>query len=94
MWQHEKLRDKMVKLDESDEHEPSFFNWFGFRGAVNTAVPKKPADNGANGADDEDDDEEVDQMLEVEIFPAGEEVAIVLAEELWTDAMDYFSKCS
>merc|ERR1711939_499593 len=86
LWQHEKLRDKMVKLDESDEHEPSFFNWFGFRGAVNTAVPKKPADNGANGADDE----EVDQMLEVEIFPAGEEVAIVLAEELWTDAMDYF----
>merc|ERR1711939_392508 len=90
LWQHEKLRDKMVKLDESDEDQPSFFNWFGFRGAVNTSVPKKPADNGANGADDEDDDEEVDQMLEVEIFPAGEEVAIVLAEELWTDAMDYF----
>jgi hypothetical protein len=33
-------------------------------------------------------------MLEVEIFPAGEEVAITLAEELWTDAMDYFSKPS
>merc|ERR1711939_173018 len=90
LWKHEKLRDKMVKLDESDEDQPSFFNWFGFRGAVNTSVPKKPADNGANGADDEDDDEEVDQMLEVEIFPAGEEVAIVLAEELWTDATDYF----
>lgn len=95
LWQHENLREKMVKVDESDEFEPSFFNWFGFRGAVNAEAPKKPkAENGENGvaADEEDEDEEdVDQMLEVEIFPAGEEVAITLAEDLWADAMDHFS---
>lgn len=93
LWQHEKLREKLAKLDEDPELEPSFFDWFGFRGAVKTAHPKKPAENGANGAeDDEDEDEDEEPMLEVEIFPAGEEVAITLAEEVWPDAMDYFSK--
>lgn len=93
LWQHEKLREKMVKLDESDEDEPSFFSWFGFRGAVDVLKPKHAAENGANGAEaeEDEDDEDFDQMLEVEIFPAGEEVAIALAEELWPDAMDYFS---
>ncbi|KAJ9504439.1 hypothetical protein H2202_000495 [Exophiala xenobiotica] len=92
LWQHEKLREKLLKLDESDDDQSSFFNWFGFRGAIDAVHPWNVADNGANGADDEDeeDDEDVYQMLEIEIFPAGEEVAIVLAEELWTDAMDYF----
>jgi len=91
LWQHEKLREKLVTLDEDEEKQPSFFNWFGFRGAVNPDVSKKAAANGAGGADREDEDEDdVEEMLEVEIFPAGEEVAIALAEELWTDAMDYF----
>lgn len=97
LWQHEKLREKMIKLDEESEQEPSFFNWFGFRGAVNAKAEREPKLSTANGTsspdeEDEDDDEEIDQMLEVEIFPAGEEVAIALAEDLWTDAMDYFSK--
>lgn len=92
LWQHEKLREKLVKLDE-EESQPSFFNWFGFRGAVNAT--KKAHGEGENGVDDEEDEEEdVDQLLEVEIFPAGEELAITLAEELWSDAMDYFSGSS
>ncbi|KIW68326.1 hypothetical protein PV04_04279 [Phialophora macrospora] len=95
LWQHEKLREKLSKLDEDEDYQPSFFNWFGFRGAVDTAVPKKSTENGVDNADgdedDQDDDEdEMEGMLEVEIFPAGEELAIALAEELWTDAMDYF----
>ncbi|OCT45838.1 nucleosome assembly protein family [Cladophialophora carrionii] len=98
LWQHEKLREKLSKLDEEEDYQPSFFNWFGFRGAVDTAVPetstKTGVDNAAGGEeeddDDNDDDDEVEEMLEVEIFPAGEEVAIALAEELWTNAMDYF----
>jgi len=89
LWQHEKLREKLATLEESPKYEPSFFNWFGFRGAVNAQESKKPAENGANGAE-QDEEDDFDQLLEVEIFPAGEEVAIALAEELWTDAMDYF----
>ena len=90
LWQHEKLREKLIKLDEDEDNQPSFFNWFGFRGAVNPAPPKKAPENGADGDDEDDYEEEVDEMLEVEIFPAGEEIAITLAEDLWTDAMDYF----
>ncbi|KAL6244017.1 hypothetical protein RBB50_008886 [Rhinocladiella similis] len=89
LWQHEKLRDKMVSLDETDEDQPSFFNWFGFRGAIETPAPKKEGENGA-GDGPEDSDDDVEEMLEVEIFPAGEEIAIALAEEVWSDAMDYF----
>lgn len=91
LWQHEKLRDKMVSLDETDEDQPSFFNWFGFRGAIETPAPKKEGENGA-GDGPEDSDDDVEEMLEVEIFPAGEEIAIALAEEVWSDAMDYFSE--
>ena len=93
LWQHEKLREKLVKQDEGEEGQPSFFNWFGFRGAIDHAVAKQARQNGAEAEDDEDEDEhedDVDEMLAVEIFPAGEELAITLAEELWTDAMDYF----
>lgn len=90
LWQHEKLREKLAQLDEDEEIEPSFFNWFGFRGAIlDPSEVKKGAENGENGAEEEEDD--MEEMLEVEIFPAGEEVAIALAEELWPDAMDHFS---
>ncbi|KAK5056771.1 hypothetical protein LTR84_012303 [Exophiala bonariae] len=95
LWQHEKLRQKMIKLDEEPEQEPSFFNWFGFRGAVNSHAEREPkvsTTNGTSSPDEEEegDDDDEDQMLELEIFPAGDDVAITLAEELWTDAMDFF----
>ncbi|EXJ60774.1 hypothetical protein A1O7_04927 [Cladophialophora yegresii CBS 114405] len=94
LWQHEKLREKLSKLDEEQDYQPSFFNWFGFRGTVD-ATPETSTKNGVDNADeeeedDDEDDDEMEEMLEVEIFPAGEEVAIALAEELWTNAMDYF----
>ncbi|RMZ87387.1 hypothetical protein DV736_g5392, partial [Chaetothyriales sp. CBS 134916] len=60
LWQHEKLLEKIEKLDESGE-EPSITRWFGFRGAV---------------------------------FAAGEEVAISLAEDLWSDALDYYMRAN
>jgi hypothetical protein len=88
LWQHEKLLEKMAKIESANGSPPSFFNWFGFRGAVDLPTTKKADD--ANGADDVEEDEDVDEMLEVEIFPAGEEVAIAIAEELWSDAMDHF----
>lgn len=91
LWQHEKLREKLAALEESPEYIPSFFNWFGFRGAVNAESLVTAAENGEDDDHMEDDDESND-MLEVEIFMPGEEVAITLAEELWTDAVDYFSE--
>jgi hypothetical protein len=89
LWQYEKLREKIEKTEEVDD-EPSFFLWFGFRGAVGEKKDK-PADGptAQNGEEDEDED---DGVLDVEIFPAGEEVAIALAEELWPNVMDYFMR--
>ncbi|KIV92303.1 hypothetical protein PV10_06755 [Exophiala mesophila] len=92
LWQYEKLREKLSQLDEDADMETSFFAWFGFRGAVNATDKGKSVDaNGLDGAEEEDeDDDEFSELLEVEVFPAGEEVAIALAEELWPDAIDYF----
>lgn len=95
LWQHEKLREKLVEIEDSSEPEqqvPSFFTWFGFRGAVNPEPKKKPAENGAEEADEDEEDEEDDfeEMLEVEVFPPGEDLATSLAEGLWVEAMDYF----
>lgn len=92
LWQYEKLREEMEKeedkAEENDGH--SFLEWFGYRGAVNTAPKSKPKNGDAEGDSDDEDEDEDDGMLDVEIFPAGEDVAIAIAEDLWPNVMDYF----
>ncbi|KIW79655.1 hypothetical protein Z517_06269 [Fonsecaea pedrosoi CBS 271.37] len=94
LWQYEKLRETLVQFeeDEGDIHQPSFFSWFGFRGAVNAANVKKPAETETGSQNEEDDanEDELEELLDVEIFPAGDEVATALVEDLWPNAMDYF----
>ena len=57
----------------------------------------KSADEDEDDFEDFDDEDENEDngvgLLDIEIFPNGEEVAISLAEDLWANAMDYFSKC-
>lgn len=91
LWQYEKLREKLVKLQEEEEAEQSWLDFFGYRGAVGGG--KKTEDDKKNGEGEDDEDEpEDDDLLDVEIFQPGEEVAISLAEDLWPNVMDYFSK--
>ncbi|OQV06461.1 hypothetical protein CLAIMM_11023 [Cladophialophora immunda] len=95
LWQHEKLREKLVQLEEEEDdvHGPSFFSWFGFRGVVDAEKLKRLAEKGLDESTDEEDeseDDEIEGMLDVEIFPGGDEIAAALAEDLWPDAMDYF----
>jgi len=95
LWQYEKLREAIAKTEEAEDDEPTWLNWFGFRGAVEKRTEKKEEDekNGENGAEVEDvdmDDEFDDGLLDVEVFPPGEDVAIALAEDLFVDAMDFF----
>lgn len=87
LWQNEKLHDLLVKEDESDE-DLSFFNWFGFRGAV------LQPDNAESDHEDEDEDsdDEPETLLDVEIFPPGEELTISLAEDLWPTAPVSFTE--
>jgi Nucleosome assembly protein (NAP) len=87
LWQNEKLHDLLIKEDESDE-DLSFFCWFGFRGAI-----LQPGDAESEKADEEDDsDDEPETMLDVEIFPPGEELTISLAEDLWPTAPVSFTE--
>jgi hypothetical protein len=88
LWQFEKLREKLEKADEEDGGEPSFVNFFGFRGAV----ARKEATAKAGDGDEEEDEIEEDGFLDVEVFPAGEEVAVALAEDLWPNVMDFFMR--
>jgi hypothetical protein len=77
----------LLDKEEEAEEDLSFFCWFGFRGAV-----LKP-DPDTIGDDDEDDsDDEPETMLDVEIFPPGEELTISLAEDLWPTAPVSFTE--
>lgn len=88
LWQNEKLRDLLDKEEESDE-DFSFFCWFGFRGAI----LKPDADGHEDEDENEDDsDDEPETMIDAEIFPAGEELTISLAEDLWPTAPVSFTE--
>ncbi|KAJ6107506.1 hypothetical protein N7523_008829 [Penicillium sp. IBT 18751x] len=83
----------------------SFFAFFGYRGRDVSAEQNKEACKldderyakilkGEQVDDDEDDEDEDDELIDdledAEIFPDGEELAIAIAEDLWTDAMKYY----
>lgn len=56
-------------------------------------VKGEPVDDDEDDEDDDDDEDDldlIDDLEDVEIFEDGEEVAIALAEDLWTDAMKYY----
>lgn len=42
--------------------------------------------------EDEDEDEEEEEEDDLEIFPAGDEIAMAIADDLWPGALKYFSK--
>ncbi|KAI9041791.1 histone chaperone napB [Aspergillus affinis] len=82
----------------------SFFSLFGYRGRSVTAEESKAATKEDDERfqklvkgeqveeddeeEDEDDDEDTDEAIE--IFPDGDELAIALAEDLYTHAFKYF----
>jgi len=85
----------------------SFFAFFGYRGRDVSAEQSKEASKldderyakilkgevDDDEVDEEDDEDELldDDLEDAEIFPDGEELAIAIAEDLWTDAMKYYS---
>ncbi|KAL4942762.1 hypothetical protein BDV06DRAFT_221866 [Aspergillus oleicola] len=81
----------------------SFFNFFGYRASDVTAEQSAAATKeenerfekllkGENVEDDEaDEDDDVDDDFEeIEIFADGADLAIALAEDLWTNALKYY----
>lgn len=102
LWQFEKLRDAMEKEEEKAmdgedvDSGRSFLDWFGYRGAVGlvvpdaTPAPERSDKNGEEEDEDEDEDDTADPTLDIEIFPAADDIATALAEDLWPNIMDYF----
>ncbi|KAK5950132.1 hypothetical protein OHC33_008847 [Knufia fluminis] len=94
LWQYEKLREELEKVEGEDD-AGSWLDWFGYRGAVAVGEKKevkKEANGDAEEGDSDEEDDDDDGMLDVEIYPAGGEVAEVLAEDLWENVMDYFMR--
>lgn len=92
-------------LENKVEGAISFFNFFSYRGRWTSAAESKEAKAeldarrqaalaGTPVADkeeeEEDDDEEMPAEAEAETFPAGHEVAVTIAEDIYPGAIDYF----
>ncbi|KAI3391785.1 hypothetical protein diail_6807 [Diaporthe ilicicola] len=83
----------------------SFFAWFGYVGrnvsaedsqeALEKAQKKRIARQEGNqqnpDADDEEEEDEEDEN-ELEIFPEGDSLAIHISEDLWPNAIKYFTQ--
>ncbi|KAI8176203.1 putative nucleosome assembly protein [Colletotrichum sp. SAR 10_77] len=93
-----------AKIEETGMGGVSFFCWFGYVGKRISAEEsaafaakeadefnrRKAGEKVEEKADEEDDDEE--DEFEYEIFPDGDDIATAIAQDLWPDALTYFSK--
>lgn len=93
-------------LDQTSMGGLSFFAWFGFIGrrvsakesieAVKVEDERRESIKAGEKIKvspiDEDDDDEDDLGTSLEIFPDGDELALALKEDLWPDAIKYFSE--
>ncbi|KAF4313611.1 Nucleosome assembly protein (NAP) [Botryosphaeria dothidea] len=92
------------KLELSEEGTLSFFTLFGFvsvrpfvSAEESAKATKKEAEERAKGSkaekseEDNEDDELIQLFEESEIFPSGDELATLIAEDLWPNAIKYFT---
>ncbi|KAI1756413.1 hypothetical protein F4782DRAFT_538106 [Xylaria castorea] len=91
------------KLENNVEGALSFFNFFSYRGRWISAAEhveakaellakRKAAQAGTEMEEDDDDNDDDEDFTEeaVETFPAGHEVAVTIAEDIFPNAIDYF----
>ncbi|KAI9846308.1 MAG: hypothetical protein M1837_004161 [Sclerophora amabilis] len=95
--------DKMKSITEGSL---SFFAWFGFRGRHTTAEESEQANRREDerreqyqkgeklSTDVENplDYEEVNFHDEMEVFPGGEDLAVGISDELWPNALKYYTQ--
>lgn len=93
------------KMDNTALDGLSFFAWFGFRGrkisneehaeATKAYEEKRRALKAGEKTDameEDDEDDEDDEEYEWEIFPTGDDLAVCISDDLWPNALNYFSK--
>ncbi|GAW21021.1 hypothetical protein ANO14919_105340 [Xylariales sp. No.14919] len=91
------------KLESNVEGALSFFNFFSYRGRWISAAEhveakaelfakRRAAQAGQETEEEDDDDDDDEDFTEeaVETFPAGHEVAVTIAEDIFPNAIDYF----
>lgn len=94
------------KMENTGLGGMSFFAWFGYVGrnvsadesqlatekARRERLARQAGGASTSNADSDEDDEENEDDNELEIFPEGENLAIALAEDLWPNAIKYFTQ--
>jgi hypothetical protein len=99
-------KDVATMIETSTEASVSFFAWFGYVSSwkyvsaeENGKAKKVEAErmqkrkNGEK-VEDDDDESEDDQhdYQETEVFPQGDELATIIAEDVWPSAIKYYSQ--
>lgn len=95
------------KIENTGLGGMSFFAWFGYVGRTVSAEESREAMEKArqerltrqagnatskeDDVDEEDDEDDDDDENALEIFPEGENLAIALSEDLWPNAIKYFT---
>ncbi|KAF9881252.1 nap family protein [Colletotrichum karsti] len=92
-----------AKIEETGMGGNSFFCWFGYVGKrisaeESAAYAAKEADElrrrkaGEKIEETPEDDEDEEDEFEFEIFPDGDDLAQAIAQDLWPDALNYFTQ--
>ncbi|GME65837.1 Nucleosome assembly protein (NAP) [Neofusicoccum parvum] len=99
-------KNVIKKMELSEEGTQSFFSWFGFasvrpyvsaeesaQATMKEAEERTKRAKGEKVEQEKEEEEEdgVDFFEESEIFPAGDELATLIAEDIWPNAIKYFT---
>lgn len=95
----DKLAELELELEEKLNQNQSFFNWFSWTGEYFMTMEREAEirlkeERKAKGEDvlpDEADDEDSDGL---DVFPDGEKLAYLIAEDMFPNAMKHFGKSS
>jgi Nucleosome assembly protein (NAP) len=87
LWQNERVLQGLRTMEELGQEQLGFFAWFYYRGVDLSAPSRADGDDGT-----EDEEASDDGLRDVEIYPAGSDMANFLAEHLWEDAVDIYGK--
>jgi hypothetical protein len=100
-------RELAEKLETALESSVSFFGIFAFVSgyrwvSAEESEKVEKADKeklekikrGEKVEDDDDEEEDPQDYQEIEVFPGGDEVATIIAEDMWPNAIKYYSTFS
>jgi hypothetical protein len=102
----DEYQDLARKIETATDASVSFFGLFAFVSGYRWVSAEESAQAAkeekerfekirrGEKVDDEDDDEEENMrdFQEIEVFPGGDEVATIIAEDMWQNAIKYYSR--